>query len=193
MTFNKLNMISHNLDINAIKREGDWTLFLDRDGVINRRLVGDYVKHPQEFEFLPEVLEAWAIFAKKFKYIFVVTNQQGIGKGLMTEVDLTVIHELLRAKVIANGGRIDAIYHCPDLAKSGSINRKPEIGMALQAQRDFPSVNFAKSIMIGDSISDMQFGKNAGMKTIFVGQSKDKSIAYIDAYIEHLMQFAAQL
>ena len=160
--------------------DNDWTLFLDRDGVINKRLVDDYVKSVDEFEFLPGVLDAIAVFAKIFRHIFIVTNQQAIGKGLMSDADLVEIHSNMISQIVSNGGRIDKVYYCPDLAASNSPNRKPMIGMALQAKNDFPDVNFAKSIMIGDSKSDMVFGKNAGMTTVFITTDLPESPVKVD-------------
>ena len=90
-----------------------WCLFLDRDGVINKRVEGDYIKKWEEFEFLPGVLEALHIFSGVFDKIFVVTNQQGIGKGLMTEIDLEHIHDEMIQEIKINGGRINKIYHSP--------------------------------------------------------------------------------
>lgn len=152
-----------------------WTLFLDRDGVINIRLVDDYVKTWEEFEFMPDAQASIAQLRTIFKYIFVVTNQQGIGKGLMSEADLANIHQNMLAELAVHNPTslpiIDKIYYCPSLKSSNDICRKPNIGMALQAQKEFPEVDFQKSLMIGDSISDMEFGKNAGMLTVFFGES----------------------
>lgn len=144
------------------------TLFLDRDGVINVRLVDDYVKCPDDFQFTEGFLSGLAKIARLFKQIIVVTNQQGIGKGLMTIEELNKIHGLLMEKVALAGGRIDKIYFCPDLKGSGSLNRKPEVGMAMQARRDFPDINFRKSLMIGDSITDLEFGRKLKMSTVYI-------------------------
>jgi len=187
-----------NLKNSAIKElisEGKWTLFIDRDGVINTRIIDDYVKKPSEFEFINGTLEAISIFTKIFHPIIVVTNQQGIGKGWMTEEDLSLIHIKMKSNILASGGQIDAVYHCPDLAGSGSKNRKPEIGMALQAKADFPEIDFSKSIMIGDSISDMKFGKNAGMKTVFIGEKKatKENEKFIDYNFSSLIEVALNL
>lgn len=146
-------------------------LFLDRDGVINRRIVGGYVRRPEEFEFLPGVKEAMKIFAARFRRIIVVTNQRGIARGLMTEDDLRRVHEYMTAEIEAAGGRIDAIYHCP--GEDGSPDRKPLPGMALKAKRDFPDIAFENSLMAGDSASDMQFARNAGMHGIFIGSPEE--------------------
>lgn len=152
--------------LNQINSE--WTLFLDRDGVINKRPPDDYVKTWDEFEFLPGVLDALKILASKFSKIIIITNQQGIGKNVMTIEDLLIIHHNLIRDVSENKGRIDAIYFCPDLATKAVNCRKPNINMAKQAKQNFPDIDFSISIMAGDTLSDMQFGKNAGMKTIFI-------------------------
>ena len=154
------------------KIDTSWTLFLDRDGVINKKLDGDYVKTIDEFEFLPNALEAIKLFSSRFHRVVIVTNQQGISKRLMTEDDLHKVHQHLLQEVQNFGGRIDAIYHAPHLAEENSIMRKPNIGMALKAKEEFPSIDFKKSIMVGDSISDMEFAKNSNMFAVLIGQSE---------------------
>ena len=84
-----------------------WTLFLDRDGVINRRIIDGYVTSWEEFEFLPGVLDAMELLAGKFRYIMVITNQQGVGKGLMTMEQVDAIHDRMCLEIEAHGGRID--------------------------------------------------------------------------------------
>lgn len=154
------------MNFNKIPVDKTWSLFLDRDGVINKRIVGDYVTSWQEFEFLPGVLSTLAKLASVFDRIFIVTNQQGVGKGIMTKLQLLDIHNKMLQEIVTHNGRIDFVYFCTDLDNSNSLNRKPEIGMALKARVEFPKVDFTKSIMIGDSSSDIEFGKNAGMITI---------------------------
>ena len=150
------------------KTDSSWTLFLDRDGVINKRLIGDYVKTIAEFELIDGVAEAIAKASGIFGKIVVVTNQQGIGKGIMTARNLSDIHAYCLQMINEAGGRIDGFYFAPELANAGSALRKPDTGMALQAKAEFPEIDFSKSVMVGDSVSDMQFGKNLGMKTVFV-------------------------
>lgn len=145
----------------------DWTLFLDRDGVINIEKKMDYIHTWDEFVFYPDAIEAIAIFAKLFKHIIIVTNQKGIGKGVTKVEDLEQIHHNMTAAISAAGGRIDAIYYCPDL-DDDSPRRKPNAGMAFDAVRDFPAINLSRSFIVGNNISDMQFGRNAGMHTVFL-------------------------
>ena len=146
-----------------------WTLFLDRDGVINRRLVDAYVRNWQEFVFEQGVLEAIKRVSEIFGRTFVVTNQQGIAKELMTEADLQVVHQQMIAEIERIGGRIDKIYFCPHRASDSCTCRKPRTGMALQAKADFPEVDFSKAVMVGDSPSDIEMGHRLGMKTGFIG------------------------
>ncbi len=156
----------------------DWTLFLDRDGVINQRLPEDYVKSWEEFRFLPGVLEAMGRLSNLFGRIFIVTNQAGIEKGVLTHEGLEMVHRQMMEYIQYHGGRVDEIYYCPYKADLDPFCRKPNPGMALEAQRDFPDVEFRRSLMVGDSDSDMAFGNRLGMKTILVGDKPDNGFAY---------------
>ncbi len=156
-------MILENLDIDF-----SWTLFLDRDGVLNRKRDNDYVKKWEEFEILPGVLNALALAKDIFSTIVVVTNQQGIGKGLYSALQLEAIHDRFAQLVKAEGGRIDRFYYCPALDKEQAACRKPNTGMALQAKKDFPAIVFERSFMVGDSVSDMEMGARLQMKNVFI-------------------------
>jgi len=159
---------------NYPKVDSDWTLFLDRDGVLNKKLEGRYVTSPEELVLIPGAADAVAQFSTLFSRIIIVTNQQGIGKEIMTHEDLTRIHDSLLEQLIYFGGRIDEIYYCPDLEHEDSANRKPNPGMGFRAKKDFPDINFRKSIMIGDSPSDIQFGKALQMVTVRISNVKDQ-------------------
>lgn len=148
--------------------DDSYTLFLDRDGVINKNIDGSYVLDWEQFEFKKGVLETMPKLAKLFPRIIVVTNQQCIAKGLLTENELNEIHQNMMNMIELNGGRIDAVYYAPDLASPENNLRKPKNGMAYLAQQDFPEIDFQKSIMVGDKLSDMEFGKSVGMTTIFL-------------------------
>ena len=135
------------------------------------------------------------IFPQKFKTIIIITNQRGIGKGLMTEDDLTGIHEHMLSEIQSNGGRIDKIYYCISTEKT-DFNRKPNPGMALLAKRDFPGIDFSKSIMVGNKLTDMLFGRNAGIFTVFTATT-NPDIAFphpdIDLRFNNLLEFAKAL
>ena len=167
-------------------------LFLDRDGVLNVLRHNDYVKCPDELVVLPGVPEAIRLLRSHFGCIFIVTNQQGIGKGLMTEADLTAVHE----KMLAEIGPIDRIYYCPELERLHSFRRKPNIGMALEARRDYPEVRLKESMMVGDSMTDMLFGRRAGMTTVLVGDNSDvwqKQPHLVDYRYPTLLDYARSL
>ena len=148
--------------INLKSIDKSWTLFLDRDGVINNEKHSDYINTWEEFEFFPGVKEAIKKFTEKFHNIFIITNQRGVAKGLTKLKDLELIHKNLNDEVAAAGGKITKIYFCCDM-EDASKNRKPNPGMGLQAKKDFPEVDFSKSVMIGNTISDMEFGRNLGI------------------------------
>ena len=149
------------------KIDKGWTLFLDRDGVINREGKGKYINNWEEFVFSESAVEAIRIFSNIFNRIIVVTNQRGVTRGFTKPADLQVIHTNMQMAVSKAGGKIDAVYFCID-EDEASVNRKPNTGMAMQALDQFPDINFYKSIMIGDKMSDMKFGRNLGMVTIFL-------------------------
>lgn len=158
------------MTLKGLNIDSSWTLFLDRDGVINKKLDNDYVKHWVEFEFLEGSVDAIKYLATLFGKLIVVTNQQGIGKRLYRKEDLELIHHNMLYEIHYHGGRIDKVYFSPHLHSENHPTRKPGIGMALNAQQDFPEIDFTKSIMVGDSMSDMEFGRNAGMKTIYISE-----------------------
>jgi D-glycero-D-manno-heptose 1,7-bisphosphate phosphatase len=160
------------------KIDTEWSLFLDRDGVINDRLPGDYIKVWDEFRFLPGVLESLGVFATFFNRIFIVTNQSGIEKEILSHDDLANIHNQMMEYIVYHGGRIDEIYYCPYTGALDPLCRKPNPGMALQAKKDFPEIDFKRCIMIGDSDSDIAFGNNLGMKTILVGNKLENTFKY---------------
>ena len=147
--------------------EKDWTLFLDRDGVLNKEIVGSYVTSLDEFEFCDGVPRAVQFLSELFGTVVVVTNQRGVGRGLMTTETLRGIHTEMKSGIVAAGGRIDRVYSCTAI-NDEDRNRKPNTGMAMQAREDFPQIDFHKSVMVGNSLSDMEFGKRLAMHTVFL-------------------------
>jgi D-glycero-D-manno-heptose 1,7-bisphosphate phosphatase len=143
-------------------------IFLDRDGVINRRLMGDYVKRWDEFEFLPDIFELLPKAHAAGYLAVVITNQRGIGRGLMSGADLDRIHELMqRSLAERTGERFDAVYHCPHDTAEGCDCRKPLPGMLHRAAAEH-GIDLASSWMIGDSESDIEAGIAAGCRTALV-------------------------
>lgn len=150
-----------------ISKQDNWTLFLDRDGVINTELPDDYVKRPEEFVFEPGALQGLASLAPLFNRIIIVTNQRGVGAGLMTQADLDLVHEMMLLEMKSHRIVIDRIYAATDKDRQ-SIRRKPHPFMGHQAKQDFPDIDFSKSVMVGNSRGDIEFGRALGMTTVFI-------------------------
>ena len=147
------------------------TLFLDRDGVINQKLEGRYVTNFNEFVFVKNSDLAIRKLHKIFKRILIVTNQQGIGKGIMTEDDLNLLHLQMQRKLNPDFDLIDKIYFCPCLEGDSCNCRKPKTGMLEEAKLDFPEIIIKNSFLIGDSKSDIEAGNKFGLKTIKVNET----------------------
>jgi D-glycero-D-manno-heptose 1,7-bisphosphate phosphatase len=109
--------------------------------------------------------------SKIFNRILIVTNQQGIAKGIMSDKDLDVLHEYMLFELKKNGGIIQKIYYCPHLAAESCNCRKPNPGLIQQAMIDFPEIKLAQSYLIGDSDTDILAAENIGVKAIKVSPS----------------------
>jgi histidinol-phosphate phosphatase family protein len=134
-------------------------VFLDRDGVLNRTHHGSYVTSWEEFEVLPGVEPAIKVI--------VVTNQRGIALGLHSEADLRALHDRLRERLAMHGAHLDAIYYCPH--DNGECHcRKPQTGMYEQAFQDFPGASASNSVMVGDSLVDVEAASRLGMRSVFI-------------------------
>jgi D-glycero-D-manno-heptose 1,7-bisphosphate phosphatase len=154
-------------------------VFFDRDGVINRRIFGGYVTKWEEFELLDEVAQTVKA-VKDLGYIaIVITNQQGIGKGLMTEEQLHELHEMMQDKLHElEQVRFDDIYYCGDL-KEGSTRRKPSPTMLLEAAEKW-NIDLTQSWMIGDSASDIEAGHAAGTHTAYLVTEHTRELPQAD-------------
>jgi D-glycero-D-manno-heptose 1,7-bisphosphate phosphatase len=151
-------------------------VFVDRDGVINRKMPeGEYVTAWSQFHLLPGAIEAVAKLNRAGLLVIVVTNQRGIALGLYRAEDVVRIHARLQQELVANGARIDGFYICPH--DNGVCQcRKPQTGLFAQAIADFPGIRPESSVMVGDSFSDIEFGRNVGMKTIYIkGEAEEGS------------------
>lgn len=181
------------LDLEQIDKS--WTLFLDRDGVINEERLGEYVLHWGEFVFSKGVLDVFKKLSDRFGRVIIISNQRGVGKGLMTEEALQTIHLEMQREVEIVNGKIDKIYYCTEKDEK-CFNRKPNPGMALQAYRDFPDIDPSKSVMVGNKPSDMKFGRAAGVFTVFVRTTNpDQPFPHadIDLVFPSLSDFASAL
>jgi D-glycero-D-manno-heptose 1,7-bisphosphate phosphatase len=144
------------------------TVFLDRDGVLNRKLPeGEYVSAWEHFHLLPGAAEAIGRLKRAGLRVVVVSNQRGVALGLYRAEDVERIHAQLQKELAAHRAQIDGFYFCPH--DKGECNcRKPLPGLFQQAQSQFPDIQPETSLMIGDSLSDIEYGRNLGMTTIFI-------------------------
>jgi D-glycero-D-manno-heptose 1,7-bisphosphate phosphatase len=168
-------------------------VFLDRDGVLNRKLPeGAYVGDWAQFQWLPGAVEAIARMNRGGLTVIVVSNQRGIALGRLSVEQLEIIHDQVRSDLARQGARLDAIYYCPH--DRGECNcRKPGIGLFEQAAKDFPEVDAKNSVVIGDSLSDIQAGRQLGMKTIFIEGEPDRQKAGAEAAASLADEVAASL
>jgi D-glycero-D-manno-heptose 1,7-bisphosphate phosphatase len=143
-------------------------VFLDRDGVINRKMPeGQYVTAWEHFHLLPGVPEAIAALNRKGLRVLVVTNQRGIALGIYSSEDVEAIHARLQSSLAESGAHVDGFYFCPHDKRQCNC-RKPGPGLFEQAKADFPEITAETSVVIGDSLSDIEFGQNLGMRAVFI-------------------------
>lgn len=149
-------------------------VLLDRDGVINRKpQEGEYVGHWREFQLLPGVESAITALNRSGRRVLVVTNQHGIALGLYSCADVEDTHARLRSYLADYGAHVDGIYFCPH-DKDQCTCRKPKTGLFEQALRDFPELLVGEGIVIGDSLSDIEFARNLGLPSIFIQGEPDR-------------------
>ena len=150
-----------------------YTIFLDRDGVINIDSP-DYIKKRSEFHFISGSCEAVSLLYKNGFDIIIITNQSAVARKMITTLELKKIFEKMKKKIKAQGGRIKDIFYCPHLPENDCSCRKPKPGLIFQAAKKY-NINLADSCMIGDSIKDIECGKNAGCGAcIFIKEEKNK-------------------
>jgi D-glycero-D-manno-heptose 1,7-bisphosphate phosphatase len=143
-------------------------VFLDRDGVINRKAPeGEYVARWRDVQLLPGAESAIAALNRSGRHVIVVSNQRGIALGHYTRADVEALHARLQEHLAGHQAHIDAFYYCPH--DTGQCDcRKPGTGLFRQAFRDFPLASTANSIVIGDSLSDIEAARALGMPSIFI-------------------------
>ena len=167
-------------------------IFFDRDGVINERILGGYVRSWDEFHFLPDVGETLKEIKDRGYLAIVITNQRGVGLGLMTENDLSNIHNRMQSELQKTYGvQFDDIIFCTDAANE-SGRRKPSPAMLLEAQAKY-DIDMSMSWMIGDTASDIHAGITAGTKTAFLLNEHDKLPAETTISIASLKEIVANL
>ena len=167
-------------------------IFFDRDGVINERILGGYVRSWDEFHFLPDVGETLKEIKDRGYIAIIITNQRGVGLEIMTEQDLSDIHNRMQSELLEkNGVRFDDILSCTD-AGNESGRRKPSPAMLFEAQAKY-DIDMEMSWMIGDTASDIQAGISAGTKTAFLLNEHDAAPAEATISIASLNEIVSNL
>jgi len=168
-------------------------LFLDRDGVINVENEGGYILSVSDFKFYDQVPEAIHILNQYFDKVIVVTNQRCVGRGLITHEGLANIHQYMLTALKSHNAVIDEIYYAPQI-EDNHEDRKPNIGMGLKAQTQYPEIDFSTSYMVGNNLSDMKFGKQLNMKTVFLSTTSTYHATshetWCDYHFNSLIEFA---
>ena len=158
------------------------TIFLDRDGVINRNPPNrGYVRKWEEFSFIPNSLKAIRELTESDYRIVVITNQSGIGRGLYSEEDVADIHSRMVSEIRKAGGTIDAVYYCPHHPEAGCECRKPKPGMLARAAREH-NIELSNAYLIGDWTTDIEVGQCVGATAFLVltGLGQESYYHYID-------------
>ena len=153
-------------------------VFLDRDGVINRKAPeSQYICEWDQFHLLPKADAAIALLNRFGMRVIVVTNQRGVSRKLFTLDEVDALHARLQKELARAGAHIDAFYICPHGTDECNC-RKPKPGLLEQAFRDFPAAKRANSLLIGDSLSDMQLANAFGIPSILIqGEDNDRGEA----------------
>lgn len=143
-------------------------ILFDRDGVVNIRPISGYVRKPDEFVILEDFVSFFKMIKKNDYLAILITNQQGVGKKIMSLQDMKQIHNVLQQEMIYRTGyEFDDIFYCTELKESNSYRRKPNPGMIIEALEKH-SIDKSRSFMIGDSKTDVIAGKKAGVKTVLL-------------------------
>jgi len=152
--------------------EPEPAVFLDRDGVIIQERNFDYT--PENIEILPGAIEAIKKLKAAGYKIIVVSNQSGVGRGFLTVDGVEAVHSAIQEKLKKEGAEIDRFYFCPhwpegtiEKFRKECICRKPETGMLELAELEL-GIDFARSFVIGDRVTDLELGWKKGMQSILV-------------------------
>jgi D-glycero-D-manno-heptose 1,7-bisphosphate phosphatase len=163
----------------GVTNGGKRAVFLDRDGVLNVYLPGDYVRTPDQLHLLPGAAEAVRRCKGAGLPVFVISNQQGVAKGLMTDADLVAVDAELHRAVAAEGGHIERSYYCTHASADSCDCRKPQPGLLRCAAAE-NGISLADSVFIGDTETDAAAAHAAGVGTfilVLTGKHREASVA----------------
>lgn len=157
---------NHLASLSCIITIMDPAVFLDRDGVIVENRDG-YVRSWKDVEFLSSSLEALKLLNRSIFKVIIVTNQSVIGRGIISETQAWEINQQIISVICSAGGRVDGLYLCPHIPEDHCLCRKPQPGLILQAAEKL-SLDLSSSVVIGDALTDIHAGQNAGIKRLFL-------------------------
>jgi D-glycero-D-manno-heptose 1,7-bisphosphate phosphatase len=155
-------------------------IFLDRDGIINERIHGGYVTQWSEFRFIKGIAQQLAEVSKLGLPMIVVSNQAGVGKGLITPEALVEITERFVSALRSRGAGIDAVYYCPHVVEAHCLCRKPAPGLLQAAARDW-QIDLKQSVLVGDSASDIEAAQNSQCRAILMDQGDRQSSTQVNS------------
>lgn len=171
-------------------------IFLDRDGVINIEV--DYLSKAEYFQFTENCIKALQAFQSLGYQLFIITNQSGIGRGYYTENDFHCLTKWMLAELGDSGITISQVEYCPHHPQDGKGKyridcdcRKPKPGMINTLVKQY-NIDVDSSILIGDSITDIEAGKAANIKTLVLVESGKKVPKKLPATVDHLSKNLAE-
>jgi D-glycero-D-manno-heptose 1,7-bisphosphate phosphatase len=168
-------------------------VFLDRDGVINRKADGEnYITRWEDFHFLPEVADGIASLNRAGWSVIVTSNQRCVAKGLLSIEALEAIHQHMREELLAGGAKVDGIYYCPHEKEESCNCRKPAPGMLLAAAKEH-QIDLRSSWMIGDSETDVEAGRRAGCRTAQLVTNPESANGNADLYVRSLVEASRRI
>ena len=163
-------------------------VFFDRDGIVNFRIVGEYINQKDNFHFIPDFFQVFSRLKELGYLVILVSNQKGVGKGLMTLEELKQINEFMIQELYERTGEsFDDVFYCTDANEESSPRLKPNPGMIIEAIEKW-NIESSLSWIVGDSSKDILAGKRAGIKTILVGLADESLNIEPDVSVNNLLE-----
>ncbi len=185
----KLQHLVQLVEISLVIMEKRKAIFFDRDGVVNFRIVGEYINREENFVFTPDFLEILPILKSKGYLVILISNQKGVGKGIMTKGELERVTNFMNNYLLQTVGyEFDDMLFCTDVDEVASWRLKPNPGMIFEAIEKW-DVDTSNSWIIGDSMKDVIAGKRASIKSVLVGINSEKVEVEPDYRIRNLIDF----
>ena len=163
-------------------------IFLDRDGVISKELGdGRYISGWEQFCFIAGALEAIRLFTEQKLDIFIVSNQGGVGKGLVSQEELNRVTERMLREIEKARGKVQGVYYCIHSPDQTCLCRKP--GTALfQKASEIKKIAWGKSVVVGDALRDLEAGRQLGCQTVLVlsGKTQKREVHHWSFQPDHI-------